>query len=183
VGQCVNILWQVSGQVSNVTLVINTVGVWPNAPVSGSYQDCPATPGQSIYQLTAQGPGGSTQQQVTVNVSAAPVQPPTATPVPPSPAPVINGFTLAPNTVSPGGCTIVSWTTGGGTTSVDLLRDNSPIFDNAPLNSQVQDCPPIPSDAVLPLSIVYTLQAYNSAGQMVTQSQSLVVQPLSATPQ
>jgi hypothetical protein len=71
-GQCVNILWQVSGQVSNVTLVINTVGVWPNAPVSGSYQDCPATPGQSVYQLTAQGPGGSTQQQVTVNVSAAP---------------------------------------------------------------------------------------------------------------
>ena len=71
VGQCVNILWQVSGQVSNVTLVINTTGVWPNAPVSGSYQDCPATPGQSVYQLTAQGPGGSTQQQVTVNVSAA----------------------------------------------------------------------------------------------------------------
>ena len=68
VGQCVNILWQVSGQVSKVTLVINTTGVWPNAPVSGSYQDCPATPGQSIYQLTAQGPGGSTQQQVTVNV-------------------------------------------------------------------------------------------------------------------
>ncbi len=183
VGQCVSILWQVSGQVSNVTLVINTVGVWPNAPVSGSYQDCPATPGQSIYQLTAQGPGGSTQQQVTVNVSAQPPQPPTPTPVPSSPAPVINGFTLAPNTVSPGACTIVSWTTGGGTSRVVLLRDNSPIFDNAPLNSQVQDCPLIPSGAALPLSIVYTLQAYNSAGQSVNQSQSLIVQPLSVNPQ
>jgi len=175
VGQCVNILWQVSGQVSNVTLVINTVGVWPNAPVSGSYQDCPATPGQSIYQLTAQGPGGSAQQQVTVNVNAAPVQPPTATPVPPSPAPVINGFTISPNTVTPGGCTVVSWTTGGGTSRVVLLRDNSPIFDNAPLNSQVQDCPP-PTKQAVPYNIVYTLQAYNSAGQMVSQSLTLVVQ-------
>ena len=182
VGQCVNILWQVSGQVSNVTLVINTVGVWPNAPLSGSYQDCPATPGQSIYQLTAQGPGGSVQQQVTVNVSASAPQAPTATPAPPAPAPVIYGFGLAPTTVSPGGCTIASWTTGGGTTRVVLLRDNSPIWDNAPLNSSVQDCPTIPAGAALPVSIVYTLQAYNSAGQSVTQSQPLVVQPLSVQP-
>jgi polar amino acid transport system substrate-binding protein len=183
VGQCVNILWQVSGQVSNVTLVINTVGVWPNAPVSGSYQDCPATPGQSIYQITATGPGGSTQQQVTVNVSAPPQQPPTATPVPPAPAPVINGFTISPDTVAPGGCAILSWTTGGGTSYTALLRDNNTIWDNAPLNTSVQDCPPVPADKPLPLSIVYTLQAYNSAGQMVNQSLSLIVQPLSVNPQ
>jgi polar amino acid transport system substrate-binding protein len=182
VGQCVNILWQVSGQVSNVTLVINTVGVWPNAPVSGSYQDCPATPGQSIYQLTAQGPGGSTQQQVTVNVSAPPPQPPTATPVPPVQAPVINGFTISPDTIAPGGCTTLAWTTGGGTSRVVLLRDNSPIWDNAPLNSSVQDCPQIPADKPLPISIVYTLQAYNSAGQMVNQTVSLIVQPLAVNP-
>jgi hypothetical protein len=158
--------------------------VWPNAPVSGSYQDCPVTPGQSIYQLTAQGPGGSTQQQVTVNVAAAP-QPPTATPVPPpqptaTPVqpPVINGFTISPDTIAPGGCVILAWTTGGGTTKVNLLRDNAMIYSSAPLDSQVQDCPPIPENAPLPLSIVYLLQAYNSAGQSVSQSLSLVVQPL-----
>ena len=186
-GQCVNIVWQVSGQVSNVTLVINTTGVWPHAPLSGSYQDCPVTTGQSIYQLTAQGPGGSTQQQVTVNVSA-PAQP-TATPAPQPTAtpavqaPVINGFTISPDTVSPGGCTMLAWTTGGGTTSVNLLRDNVIIWNNAPTNSSVQDCPPIPDNATLPLSIVYTLQAYNSAGQMVNQTVSLIVQPLSVNPQ
>ncbi len=182
-GQCVNIVWQVSGQVTEVTLVINTVGVWPNAPLSGSYQDCPPTPGQSIYQITAKGPGGSVQQQVTVNVNAPPQQPPTATPVPAAPAPVINGFTLAPTDVAPGGCTIASWTTGGGTSRVVLLRDNAPIWDNAPLNSSVQDCPPIPADQSLPLNIVYTLQAYNSAGQMVNQSVTLVVsQPVAVQP-
>jgi hypothetical protein len=182
VGQCVNVVWQVTGQVTEVTLVINTTGVWPNAPVSGSYSDCPVTPGQSVYQLTAKGPGGSTQQQVTVNVSAAPQQPPTATPVPAAPAPVINGFTLAPTAITPGGCTIVSWTTGGGTTRVVLLRDNSPIWDNAPLNSSVQDCPPIPTGQALPFNIVYTLQAYNSAGQMVNQSLTLVVDQPSVQP-
>jgi hypothetical protein len=176
-GQCVNIVWQVSGQVSNVTLVINTVGVWPNAPVSGSYQDCPVTPGQSIYQITAQGPGGSTQQQVTVNVNAQPPQPPTATPVPPSPLPTINGFTISPDTTTPGGCVILAWTTGGGTARVLLLQDNVAIWDNAPLNSSVQQCPAIPADKPLPINIVFTLQAFNSAGQMVSQAVTLVVQP------
>ena len=64
-----------------------------------------------------------------------------------------------------------------------LLRDNAAIWDNAPLNSSVQDCPQIPANAALPLSIVYTLQAYNSAGQSVNQSISLIVQPLSVNPQ
>jgi hypothetical protein len=50
------------------------------------------------------------------------------------------------------------------------------------VNSSVQDCPQVPADKPLPFSIVYMLQAYNSAGQMVSQSVSLVVQPLSATP-
>ena len=63
---------------------------------------------------------------------------------------------------------------------MNLLRDNALIWSSAPLNSEVQDCPPVPANATLPLSIVYLLQAYNSAGQSVSQSLSLVVQPLSA---
>ncbi len=182
VGQCVNIQWQVSGQVSNVTLVINTTGVWPNAPVSGSYNDCPVTPGQSNYALTATGPGGTSQQQITVNVSAAPPQQPTATPVPPVPAPVINGFTASPTSITPGACVILTWTAGGGTSRVALQRDNVTIFDNAPLNSSVQDCPAIAPGVAMPFNIVYTLQAYNSAGQMVNQSLSVVVGSPSVTP-
>ena len=175
-GQCVNIVWQVSGQVSNVTLVINTTGVWPNAPVSGSHQDCPVTPGQSIYQITAQGPGGSTQQQVTVNVSAPPSTQPTATPVSPSQPPAIYGFTLSPQTISPGGCTLLAWSAGGGTSRIVLQRDGVTIWDNAPLNSSVQDCPAIPPGQPLPFTIVYTLLAYNNAGQVVNQALSLSVQ-------
>ena len=93
VGQCVNIHWQVSGQVNNVTLVINTTGVWPNAPVSGSYQDCPVTPGQSIYQIHGRRSGWFDAAAGHGQCVGAPPQPPTATPVPPNPAPTINGFT------------------------------------------------------------------------------------------
>jgi hypothetical protein len=95
---------------------------------------------------------------------------------------VINGFTISPDTVAPGGCATLAWTTGGGTSRVVLLRDNAPIWDNAPLDSSVQDCPQVPADKPLPFSIVYMLQAYNSTGQSVSQSLSLVVQPLSVQP-
>jgi len=47
--------------------------------------------------------------------------------------------------------------------------DYAPIWDNAPVNSSVQDCPQVPAGATLPRNFVYTLQALNSAGQMVTQ--------------
>lgn len=183
VGQCVNIYWKVSGQVSTVSLIINGAAVWPNAPVSGSYQDCPTKGGQAIYQLQAQGPGGSVQQQVTVNVSSPPPQPPTATPKPPAQPPAIYGFTISPETIAPGGCALLAWSAGGGTTRVVLLRDYVPIWDNAPLNSQVQDCPTLAPGAPLPVHIAYTLQAYNSAGQSTTQSVALTVQQLSVNPQ
>ena len=71
--------------------------VWPYGRMRRSaavIKTARQSPGQSIYQLKAQGPGGTTQQQVTVNVNASQPQPPTATPVPPAPAPVINGFTI-----------------------------------------------------------------------------------------
>ena len=50
-----------------------------------------------------------------------------------------------------------------------MPADYAPIWDNAPVNSSVQDCPQVPAGATLPRNFVYTLQALNSAGQMVTQ--------------
>ena len=179
-GQCVNIVWQVSGQVNTVKLIINTVGVWPNAPVSGSFKDCPVTPGQSIYRFTATGPGGTSQQQVTVNVNAR-RQSATATPVPPGPAaPTINGFTLAPTTVSPGALHHLV---------VDHGRRHLARGLAARQCADLGQCAGEPQRAGLSatsggrsrcrVNFVYTLQAFNSAGQMVSQSQTLVVQPLS----
>mgnify|MGYP000474274054 CR=1 FL=1 len=130
-GQCVRVEWSVSGQVNRVALLINNAPVWDGAPISGSYQDCPAAAGTRIYTLQAFGPGGTTTQQVSVNVqnippTATPVPqqptntpvPPTATPVPTTPAPeppVIQSFSVAPTNIEQGQCVIASWSTGGGT--------------------------------------------------------------------
>ncbi len=69
----------------------------------------------------------------------------------------------------------MAWTTGSGTTRVQLVRDNAIIWDNAPLNSSVQDCPPIPAGRPLPFVMVYTLFAFNNAGRQTARSVNLTV--------
>ncbi len=176
-GQCVRVEWSVSGQVNRVVLLIDNAPVWDGAPISGNYQDCPVSAGTRIYTLQASGSGGTATQQVSVNVqnvppTATPVPqqptntpvPPTATPVPTTPAPeppVIVSFSVAPTSIEQGQCVTASWSTGGGTTRVQLLRDGAAIWDNAPLNSSVQDCPP----NAAPATVRYTLAAYNNANQ------------------
>jgi ABC-type amino acid transport substrate-binding protein/heat shock protein HslJ len=173
VGQCVNVDWSVSGDVTRVALLINNSPVWDGAPISGNYQDCPNAAGTRVYTLQASGPGGTAKQQTSVNVQDIP-QPPTNTPVPPTlvpQAPVIQNFTVAPTNIEQGQCVIASWTTGGGTTRVQLQRDGAVIWDNAPLNSSVQDCPP----NTAPAMIKYTLAASNNAGQQDTRDVSVQV--------
>ncbi len=68
-GQCVDVTWAVTGNVSTVKLTRNTVDLWPGgAPVSGTLQDCPPGSGQIAYTLEATGPGGTSRLQRTVNV-------------------------------------------------------------------------------------------------------------------
>jgi hypothetical protein len=188
-GQCVVVDWSVSGQVNRVALLIDNAPVWDGAPISGNYQDCPVAAGTRIYTLQASGSGGTATQQVSVNVqnippTATPVPqqptntpvPPTATPVPTTPAPQppeIQSFSVAPTDIEQGQCVTASWSTGGGTTRVQLLRDGAAIWDNAPLNSSVQDCPP----NAAPATIMYTLAAYNNAGAQDTRDVQVQVAP------
>jgi len=192
-GQCTRVEWSVSGQVNRVALLIDNAPVWDGAPVSGNFQDCPVAAGTRIYTLQAFGPGGTATQQVSVNVqnippTATPIPqqptntpvPPTATPVPTTPAPEppsIQSFSVAPTNIEQGQCVVASWSTGGGTTRVQLLRDGAAIWDNAPLNSSVQDCPP----NAAPATIRYTLAAYNNANQR--DARDVQVQINAAPPQ
>jgi len=53
------------------------------APVNGSFTHCPALPGTIIYELIAYGPGGSTRQQLGMQVlQNQPVLPSMPTPIP-----------------------------------------------------------------------------------------------------
>ena len=67
-GQCFTVEWAVSGEVSSVSIVRNETIIWPNAPVSGSTNDCPPSAGDVPYRIEATGTGGTSRVQQFVRV-------------------------------------------------------------------------------------------------------------------
>ena len=89
VGQCVNIQWEVQGEVSQVKITSNQAALWDGAPLSGSLQNCPPGVGNVAYAIQASGPGGTNHAQKNVNVIEPTATPPRPTETPP-PAPMVN---------------------------------------------------------------------------------------------
>jgi putative hemolysin/plastocyanin len=117
VGECANVAWSVTGDVSSVSLSVNSAEVWPNAPLSGSYQDCPTAAGQQIYQLIATGPGGSSQANGTITVNKKPKQP---TPTPEAPP----GNPASEYCIAQGGTEKFQTRGDGGEYGVCMFGDN-----------------------------------------------------------
>ena len=166
-GQCVTIRWAVEGVVNTVKLTANGGMLWDGAPTSGNYQHCPQSAGTVGYAIEAIGPAGTSRGQQNINV----VQAATATPVPtPAPEqPVIYSFTVVPNSIAAGDCVDVNWSSGGGASYVRILRNGAAIVDNGPLTGHGNDCP-APAG-----TYTYRLEAYNAAGQSVSQQQTVNV--------
>jgi arginine/lysine/histidine transporter system substrate-binding protein len=104
-----------------------------------------------------------------------PVPPPTEAPTEPPVViqpPVIQGFTAAPASIGQGQTVTLAWTTGGGTTSVQLSRDGAVIWTGTEINFSVPDAPP--TDGVT--AIQYTLVASNNAGESVSSDVTVQVQ-------
>jgi len=156
-GETVSIDWKVSGQVHQAMLYIDDVAVLDPAPVQGNYMDTPQVAGTRVYKLVATGPGGDDTEQVSVNVQMA-------EPIEPIPQPVIQGFDVSPTTIEQGQSVTVSWTTGGGTTYLELLRNDEMIWMDTQLNNSVTDAPPAEAGT----TIRYVLVAYNNAGDTMT---------------
>jgi polar amino acid transport system substrate-binding protein len=200
-GLCTSIDWSVTGKIDRVDLLVDDVVRLENTAIKGNYPDCPTSAGPHVYTLQASGPGGKDTQQVTVNVrgtppteppvvptdtpvvpvvptdTAVPPEVPTETPeptLPPEPeTPVIQGFSATPSTIQQGECVIVAWTTGGGTTRLELSRDTVVIWSGTELNKSLQDCE-LPAG---PAVVQYTLVAYNNAGKFIAQGATVQVNP------
>jgi len=56
---CVNLTWEVQGQVNQVRLRRNGGWLWESAPMIGTLRDCPQTPGAYDYALEARGENGA----------------------------------------------------------------------------------------------------------------------------
>jgi heat shock protein HslJ len=180
-GETVSIDWKVSGPVHQAMLYIDGVAVLDPAPVQGNYMDTPEAAGTRVYKLVATGPGGEDIEQVSVYVQAPEPEEPTPEPEPPSPPepepPVIQGFDVAPTTIEQGQSVTISWTTGGGTTYVELLRNDALIWMDTQLSNSVPDTPPPEAGA----TIRYVLVAYNNAGE--TKTSEAIVRVAEAPPQ
>ena len=172
-GQCVNISWDVTGNVSTVKLTRDGASLWNGAPFRGSYSDCPPQAGSVGYGLEATGSGGTnrTTKHITVSTTA-----PTMTP---SPGPVIYNFSVTPTEIQANDCVGIAWSTGGSTSKVTLKRNGQTVQDNAGLNGQEQDCLGAPG------TYNYQLVASDNKGQTETQDVNVQVvqaQPPTATP-
>ena len=162
VSQCVDIRWDVQGQVNTVRIARGGTDLWNPAPVAGQIQDCPPGPGSYDYSLEATGPGGTSRAQRQVTVVQPTSQPPTPTPVPATPVPdppVINTFAVSPSQIEAGQCVQVSWRTSGGTALVQILRNGVIVLDNGALEGSGQDCLNTAG------TYTYRLLASNSTGQ------------------
>jgi len=186
-GQCVIITWIVEGNVSTVNIFRNDTAIWTNAPFSGNRQDCPPATGQYVYKLETSGPGGNSVASQTIQVVDQPTavptsttepEQPTSTPVPtqppatatPIPDPVIYSFSATPTQVETGQCVTVLWSVGGATNKVQLTKNGSVVYDDAPLRDSVQDC-----DTSSAGTITYGIVASNQAGVSASQEARVTV--------
>jgi len=67
-GQCVQMRWNVYGDVSQVTVGRDGLIIWKGAPLSTQIEDCPDQAGKKIYWVEASGPGGSKRVEQKVRV-------------------------------------------------------------------------------------------------------------------
>jgi len=177
VGQCVQLWWEVQGEVSRVALVRGGTPLWDYAPISASFQDCPPGPGQAPYELQAWGPGGFVKAQRTLNVN--PGEPPPPPPPPPPGQPEIARLSATESTQT-GACVWVSWEFGANVTYARLWKNNALYADNVHTASNIAafsgngngDC-----DTPNPGTITYRLEAFNSVGQATSREANTQITP------
>ena len=105
-----------------------------------------------------------------VPAPTAPPQP-TETPVPEPTVlpPTINAFRVRPQEISVGGCFDVSWSTGPGTSWVNVVRNDDFIWENAPIDGSIEDCPDKAGE------YLYKVVAYNAVDDNVREETTVTV--------
>jgi polar amino acid transport system substrate-binding protein len=156
-GECTTLYWDVN----NVQAVyLYELGQnWQDHGVNGegSRRVCPSQ--TTTYELRVVKPDGSVEvRQITVYVEQV------------SNAPIVEIFSVSPTQIGLGQCVQIQWKVSGNVSSVDIRRDSTAIWDSAPLNGVMQDCPPNPG------SVNYTITATGSGGTAYQEQRVNVTQ-------
>ena len=171
-GQCVNLRWEVVGNVSQVNIYSNDRVLWQQAPFRGTLQDCPGAVGNYNYRVEASGPGGVSQANHLLTVTDQPTPTPAPTQVP---QPIIYSFSVEPTNIAAGMCVTIGWNTGGATSYVRVLRNGQVILDGVGLQGSQQDCLNTPGQ------YAYELQASAPQGETATANVNVQVDPVQPT--
>ena len=166
-GNCVMITWNVDGDTNNITIFSDGDVLRDSAPMAGSLQDCPSSPGLLTYRIQATGPGGVANQQATVQVQERPG---------PLPVPQIVAFYVSPESIALGDYVNISWQVQGGAVNIHILRDGQVIEDQVALSGGTQDSPPGPG------MVTYSIQASGPGGSAADQASVNVMVPQEDTP-
>jgi heat shock protein HslJ len=164
-GSCLDIRWDVGGDVEKVTISSTNYDLWEGAPIRGILSDCPAGPATVAYALEAEGPGGTSRRQETISVVEGASPEPTGEPN----LPVIDAFTVRPEQIPAGECVAIFWAAGGGTSMVRLERDGTTVLESPGLDGQQTDCFDEAGE------YLYVLEAFDLGGNTTSEQQTVTV--------
>ena len=169
-GQCVDVRWQISGDVTNIRVSRNETTLWNGAPLSGTSRDCPPV-GEAVYSIEASGAGGTSRalENVTVLQATPSSGTPTTTPPVSGQLPVINSLTANPTRIFVGSCLTIAWNVSGNVNRVQLRRDGVLVLDFALFSGSVTDC--LNTEG----TYIYRLDAANAQGGAVSQQVAVTV--------
>jgi heat shock protein HslJ len=159
-GACVELAWQIEGEVEQVAIFRNKELLWGEAPVQGTHEDCPQAAGAYEYAVGAQGPGGRNYavgvlQVVEPGVVQAKNTPAGGT----TGGPTIELFSVLPRQLAIGECAELRWTVGSAVSNIRIERDGAILMEGASRSGSGTDCPNKPG------FLRYTITATNEQGR------------------
>jgi ABC-type amino acid transport substrate-binding protein len=140
-GECVTLAWKVTGKVDQAAVFRDKELLWNEAPVEGTYVNCPEAPGAYEYSVGAQGPGGRNYAVAALRV-IEPLAAATGTlQAGVTQGPQIDQFSVLPEQLAAGGCVELHWTVAGEAPSIRIERSGVTLVEGAPRSGDGSDCP------------------------------------------
>ncbi|MBW7881037.1 MAG: transporter substrate-binding domain-containing protein [Caldilineaceae bacterium] len=133
-GTCVDLSWQVHGDLTAITVSRNDTVLWDGSAVEGTFQECPEEQGEYTYTIVATGPGGQDTNAAHVSVAGAIQQKAAAGPK------LIDAFAVTPAEIAVNGCVTIAWNVGGAAEHIRLLRNDLTVLDGAPKTGTGSNC-------------------------------------------
>lgn len=129
-GQCAVFNWDVTGATAVYFYTAGQNWQLHQAPPQGDSSHCPTL--TTYYELRILWPDAPAEiREIALQV------------LPATGAPLIEQFSLQPpGHIFAGQCVNISWRVSGSVHSVTILRQETAVYANAPLNGALSDCPP-----------------------------------------